>query len=652
MINYDSIATVSVAQNKSDVSDIMGGIVVYSLDEAVKLCAELRKGGSRMPIAVKIFPGEYELPETLYIGAEIRSVRFESFSGNAEDVIISGATKKAGRNARFNGTDCLVSETDGGISDLYVGKRRAYPTRFPETGYFKFADVENRGVGLDDVSKWVVLKNKDVKDLAKSEVENATLNFLHYWVDEHTEIESFDKKSGKLVMKDYSRFSMYGEKTESVYYLTNVKSAFGERGRCFFDNENGKVYYVPRNDEKTAEMYLPRLYSLIDIAGTPDNRVKNLSFKNLTFAYTRGDRRILREDGVSVASDGQAAAGAGGTINIRYAENCTFSGCTFRNYGLYGVNVAEGCSDIVITESVLKVGGAGGVKISGADGFGKEEDRTHSVEVSYCGIEGVGRRYMAACGILIGHAYNNRIVHNEIYDLFYSGISVGWVWGYKESITKNNYIAYNRIYDLGKGVLSDMGGVYLLGPQEGTTVAGNLIYNVRAREYGGWAIYADEGCSYITVENNVCYDCSENCFHQHYGKMNVIRNNLFFKTGAELCRITRGEMHLSAVFENNVFVADNCAVYGFPAREHIEFGGVQTRNNVICSANGKDITVIVGADKKYGFRDAEKLGFEKGSVQCAAKVDVAYDGTAALSGDKIYKCGFIPTDISRAGIKR
>ncbi len=652
MLNYNSIATIYLAQKKSDVPERLSGITVYSLEEALRLLTELRNGGTTFPVVVRIFPGEYELPETLNIGAELSYVSFESYTGKAKDVIISGAIKKTGKKARFNGAECFSAETDGEISDLYVNGRRAEPTRFPETGYFKFADVENRGIGIDDVSKWVALKNKDVKDLTKIEVENATLNFLHYWVDEHTEIESFDKKTGKLVMKDFSRYGMYGEKTESVYYLTNVKSVFGEKGRCYFDKENGKVYYAPRTGEKAAEMHLPRLSRLINVAGTPESRVKNLSFKNMTFAYTRGDRKIFRDDGLNVASDGQAAAGAEGAINLKHAENCTFSGCEFLNYGLYGINVAEGCSSIVITESKFKDGGAGGVKISGADCFGKKEDRTHSIEVSYSEIGGCGKRYMAACGILIGHAYNNKIVHNEIHDLFYSGISVGWVWGYKESVAKNNYIAYNKIYDLGKGVLSDMGGIYLLGSQKGTVVANNLIYNVRAREYGGWAIYTDEGSAYITIENNVCYDCSENCFHQHYGKMNLVRNNLFLKAGAELCRVTRGEMHLSVVFENNLFLADSCAVYGFLAKEHIEFGGVQTRNNVICSATGKDVTVIAGADKKYGFSEAEKLGFENGSVQCVVKAEVLCDGTVEIYGDDVYKYGFTPIDVKKAGINK
>ena len=216
---------------------------------------------------------------------------------------------------------------------------------------------------------------------------------------------------------------------------------------------------------------------------------------------------------------------------------------------------------------------------------------------------------------------------------------------------KNNYIARNKIYDIGKGVLSDMGGVYLLGEQQGTKVYNNLIYNVKAREYGGWAIYTDEGCSYVTVENNVCYDCSENCFHQHYGKMNVVKNNLFARAGAELCRITRGEMHLSAVFENNAFMADGSAVYGLPDEEYVKRGAVQTRNNAICGKSGKDIIMISG-DKKYSFSEAQALGLENGSVLAAAKFEIFYDGKAEVSGDGILKSGYVPIELKSVGIRK
>lgn len=652
MPDFCGITTIYVTRNFIGFKDDGSGKTVGSLEEAVKVCADLRKSGNYQPLTVKIASGEYPLNRELIFTPELFSVCFESLSGNADDVIIIGAEKAFGKKDVFCGKSCLSVSLPQGVNDLFVGEKRVYPTRFPENGYLDFADAENDGIMLDDISKWVKLRVDDVKELSEEDVENATLDFLHYWVDEHTAVESYDKNTGKLVMKDYSRFGIYGEKTKAVYCLTNVKKAFGQKGRWYSDKKAGKAYYTPADGESADEaFYVPQLHRLIGIKGTPENKVKNLKFKNLTFAYTHGDRQIFREDGLKVASDGQAAASAGGTVEMEYAENCVITGCKFAHYGLYGVCVSEGCADIRISESSFTDGGAGGIKVSGSDFSGKEEARTHSVEISDCEITGCGKKYMAACGILIGHAYDNKITHNEIHDLYYSGISVGWVWGYKESVTKNNYIAHNKIYDIGKGVLSDMGGVYLLGAQQGTKVYNNLIYNVKAREYGGWAIYTDEGCSFVTVENNVCYDCSENCFHQHYGKMNVVKNNLFAKAGAELCRITRGEMHLSAVFENNAFVADGSAIYGLPDEEFIKHGTVQTRNNVICGKSGKDIAVISG-DKKRNFSEAQALGLEKGSVLAAAKFEIFYDGKAEVSGDEIFKSGYLPIDLNSVGIRK
>lgn len=653
MLNYSTITTIYVLNRAENDKKFSGGLTVYSLEDALRVLKDLRASGVLQPVTVKISSGEYELKKPLVLTPELGAVCFEALSGNAPDVIISGASKVKGEKTTFNGKRCLCVPLKENVSDLYVGKTRAFSTRFPKNGYLNFAGAENHGIMLDDVSKWVKLNPEDVKELSAKDVESATLNFLHYWVDEHTGVEKFDKRTGKLVMKEHSRFGIYGEKTEAVYYLTNVKKTFGEKGKWYSDKKSDKIYYVPNIGEKDdADFYIPHLHNLVIIKGTPDNKVKNITFKNITFAYTRGDREMFRDDGLQVASDGQAAAGAGGVFETEYAENCKIIGCKFSHYGLYGINVSYGCNNIVISKSVFTGGGAGGIKVNGSDYLGKEEARTYSVEISDCEISDCGKRYMAACGILIGHAYDNKIVHNEIHDLYYSGISIGWVWGYKESVTKNNYVAHNKIYNLGKGVLSDMGGIYLLGAQPGTVINNNLIYNIKAREYGGWAIYTDEGSAYVVAENNICYDCSENCFHQHYGKMNVVRNNVFARAGAELCRVTRGEMHLSAVFENNVYFADGCAVYGLLGREHIENGGVQTRNNVICySGNKKDITTVVGYDKKYDFNETQKLGLETDSVLSDGKFQPAPDGTIII-GKEFCSTGYKPINLKGVGIRR
>lgn len=110
-----------------------------------------------------------------------------------------------------------------------------------------------------------------------------------------------------------------------------------------------------------------------------------------------------------------------------------------------------------------------------------------------------------------------------------------------------------------------MGGIYTLGIQPETVISGNVIYNVGCDEgaygYGGWGIYLDEGSSYMTVENNLVYDCSSQTFHQHYGKENIIRNNIFAFGGEGQFIITRNEDHNSLTLTNNILVGDNTVMY-------------------------------------------------------------------------------------------
>ncbi len=172
-----------------------------------------------------------------------------------------------------------------------------------------------------------------------------------------------------------------------------------------------------------------------------------------------------------------------------------------------------------------------------------------------------GRVFNNAVGVLVVHAKDCAIANNEIHDGYYTAISAGWVWGYGYNVTSDLQIANNLIYDIGQERLSDMGGIYLLGVQNGTVVSGNVIHDVIATHtqeggYGGWGIYLDEGASYIHVKNNLVYRCGSQALHQNYGRENVIENNILADSLHGQIAISAKEPHISMYLKRNIIVGD------------------------------------------------------------------------------------------------
>src|SRR4029079_19376939 len=106
----------------------------------------------------------------------------------------------------------------------------------------------------------------------------------------------------------------------------------------------------------------------------------------------------------------------------------------------------------------------------------------------------VARDYHGSVAVLATYVEGRVVEHNEIFDLPYTGISVGWGWTTEDTALGNNSIRYNRIHRV-LTQLSDGGGIYTLSKQPGTVVQENYVYDLNKSEWSDAfiaGIYLDE----------------------------------------------------------------------------------------------------------------------------------------------------------------
>ena len=172
-------------------------------------------------------------------------------------------------------------------------------------------------------------------------------------------------------------------------------------------------------------------------------------------------------------------------------------------------------------------------------------------------IHHIGEVYHAATGIWIQHSGGNTITHNEIDHTYYSSIAIGWVWGYTPSITTHNEISFNH------------------------------IHHVQSRTYGGWGIYPDEGSSDLLVESNLVHDCNRALFNQHYGRNNVVRNNIFAFGGDGQVSLSCIESHRSFSFSHNIVLFDSGVLFGPPNVGQVDSASLEWDHNLYFDRRGK-----------------------------------------------------------------
>ena len=351
-----------------------------------------------------------------------------------------------------------------------------------------------------------------------------------------------------------------------------------------FSARNGTLFYKPRAGEKpeTADAWAPVAAQWLLFKGDPakdEALVHDLHFRGLTFQH---QGYTLPEGGVGYH---QAEEPLGAAIEADGLRNVSFEQCEFAHTMTNALWLRRGCRDITLRQCWLHDLGAGGVKIGESESSQARADQTSFITIDNCIIHTGGRYFLSAIGVLIFHASDCTIRHCDIADFFYSAISIGWVWGYKPTPCARNVVEDCHLHHLGWAVLSDMGAVYTLGPQPGTVIRGCHFHDIGCGSYGGWGMYNDEGSTGIVWENNLVHHTQDAGYHQHYGRGNIVRNNIIAYCAEEHVRRSRPEEFLAFAFERNIVLMGEGRLFAH-VDKNWDDGRVFLANNVYWKPDG------------------------------------------------------------------
>ncbi len=541
-------------------------------DAARSLPAEAKSQG----ITIHLRKGTHSLQEALVLTPQDSGV-----SGDApitwhgeKGAIISGGRVITDWSDCGNGTwKTKVSWLKNGevFYSLFADGTRLTRARTPDAGSYNYT----RRLSFDKKSGRSCLGMYYFPETIPEDIQTpeAHIVLFHNWVSSQNFIGEIDREKGRIMFTHPAGAYFMGP--EIRFYVEGVKSALTTPGEWFLDPDSKELYLIPPDGKNPNRMEIVAPIvktTLIQVKGSPEtgDKVKNLIFENISFEYA--DANLTKDHPKSV----QGAHMQRGAFNAEGLHNSIIRNCIFTHIGECGLTLLNGCNKNLIERNHIYDMGCGGV-------YMPEQKPGKDTPDNLCGYNTVqenlihdgGIIFRAGVGVFLGgNASYNEILHNEIFNLSWMGIHAGWSWsGLVPTTTHHNDIGFNHIYQIGNGVLCDIGGIYTIGVSPGTVIHNNLIHDVtrftRGKQgYGGWGIYNDAGSSQITVASNVVYNTQDGGYHLHndgYPWGDKAINNIFaIADSAQLKRNnvkdTTNGYHL--VFENNIVYCTNNLVYG------------------------------------------------------------------------------------------
>ena len=348
----------------------------------------------------------------------------------------------------------------------------------------------------------------------------------------------------------------------SAFYLTNARELQDVPGEWYHDIDARKVYYYPREGEKMqeAEVIVPAVETLVRVEGTLDRPVCHIRFEKITFSYTTWMRpsekghvplqagmyltdgyRIdpkMQRNYLNHPLDNQGWLGRPpAAVRVVAARQIDFKRCRFEHLGSTGLDYEEAVQGGVVRGCLFRDIAGNGLLVGS---FSPAAHETHlpydpadrrevctQQHINNCYFTEIGNEDWGCLAIAAGYVGDINIEHNEISEVPYSGISLGWGWTQTVNCMRNNRVHANLIHHYAKHMY-DVAGIYTLGSQPKSYVTENCVHSIYKPGYvhdpNHWFyLYTDEGSSFITVRDN--WTEGEKYLQNANGPGNVWENN-------------------------------------------------------------------------------------------------------------------------------
>lgn len=517
----------------------------YSIEKALQQAREERRLNNATDICLRLQEGVYQLNQPITIRPEDNGTRIVADG----KVTISGGVSISGwkKEGKYYVAD--VPDFNGRpleFRQLWVNGKKAVRARDVDDFEQMF-----RIRSVDKANETIYVPAKAVKKIINAKYPEMVLHEM--WCIANLRIKNIkiqgdsaavtfhQPESHVHFMHPWPSPMVTTDGHNSAFYLTNAKELLDSEGEWYLDARASKLYYIPRKGEDMggAEVIAPAVETLVQVAGTPDEPVKDVTFEGITFSYTTWMRpsvsghaplqagmymteayklrpKMDRPNGDHKLDNQGWVGRPAAAVSLNCAENVSFTKCTFEHNASTGLDYHLYIKGGTVDRCIFRDIGGNGILAGGFSPEGFEAHKPYDpadrriictgLNITNNLITDVTNEDWGCVGIGAGFVRDIRICNNEISNVSYTGISVGWGWNQQPCSMANNLISGNLIYNYAKHMY-DTAGIYTLGAQPHSLIEGNVVRDIYTPSYvhdpeHWFYLYTDEGSSGITVRNN------------------------------------------------------------------------------------------------------------------------------------------------------